>query len=202
MRGGREDGVHQGLVGCSGERFSAEDGILWVETGVEQNPQQGSDRQCTGRNHPENQVDSPGVDDHFPAELMSTTPHRLPGYAHLRGEGLEIGAFAHPAELPAGCRTDYFDVLTVDEARSRFPEMDPDCFVTPDFLGDLDSDGLASFEDNSYSFVILNHVLEHVANPIAVLREVCRLVRTGGFLVLSVPDKNFTFDRTREVTTW
>jgi len=133
---------------------------------------------------------------------MSATPHRLAGYSELRGEGLEIGAFNHPAELPTGCRVRYFDVMAVDEARRRFPEMDPNCFVTPDFLGDLDRDGLASFEDRSYSFVILNHVLEHVANPIAVLREVCRLVRKGGFLVLSVPDKNFTFDRARDVTTW
>lgn len=133
---------------------------------------------------------------------MNATPHRLPGYAHLRGDGLEIGAFNHPAELPVGCRAQYFDVMAVDEARRRFPEMDPDCFVVPDFLGDLDRDGLASFEDQSFSFVILNHVLEHVANPIAVLREVCRLVCAGGFLVVSVPDKNKTYDRNREVTSW
>jgi SAM-dependent methyltransferase len=142
------------------------------------------------------------VANHFPAEFMSATPHRLPGYAFLQGEGLEIGAFNHPAELPDGCSTQYFDVMSVDEARRRFPEMDPDCFVVPDFLGDLDRDGLASFEDRSFSFVILNHVLEHVANPIAVLREVCRLVSIGGHLVVSVPDKSKTFDRNREVTSW
>jgi SAM-dependent methyltransferase len=104
--------------------------------------------------------------------------------------------------FPAECEVRYFDVMSVDEARSRFPEMDPDCFVLPDYHGDLDRGGLTPFENRSCSFVILNHVLEHVANSIKVLREVYRLFCENGFLVISVPDKNYTYDRTRDLPTW
>jgi SAM-dependent methyltransferase len=133
---------------------------------------------------------------------MDPTPHRSIGYAHLGGDGLEIGAFNHPARLPDGCRVSYFDLMPAEEARRLFPEVDPDSIVDPDYLGDLDRGGLASLGDRAFAFVILNHVLEHVANPIMVLRDLCRLVEPGGLLVLSVPDKDFTYDRPREITTW
>lgn len=41
--------------------------------------------------------------------------------------------------------------------------------------------------DASYDAVILTQVLEHVPNPIAVLREIRRVLRPGGRVLLSVP---------------
>lgn len=42
--------------------------------------------------------------------------------------------------------------------------------------------------DASYDVVICNHVLEHVADDVAALRELVRIVRPDGFVFLSFPD--------------
>jgi SAM-dependent methyltransferase len=129
-------------------------------------------------------------------------PHRGEGYALLHGVGLEIGAFDCPAPLPAGCRVRYFDVLSRAEAGRRFPELDLTRLVEPDVLGDLDRDGLAAVPAQSLDFVICNHVLEHVANPVRVVGELFRVLRPGGRAVIAIPDKDFTFDRGRAPTSW
>lgn len=41
--------------------------------------------------------------------------------------------------------------------------------------------------DATYDTVLCSEVLEHVANPHAALREICRVLRPGGALLLSVP---------------
>jgi hypothetical protein len=65
---------------------------------------------------------------------------------------------------------------------------------------DLDVDGLAPIADNSLDVVIACHVIEHLANPIAALREFERVLRPRGRLVLVVPDRNSTFDYARQPT--
>lgn len=41
--------------------------------------------------------------------------------------------------------------------------------------------------DNTYDCVVLSQVLEHVPDPLAVLKELCRILKPGGKLLLSVP---------------
>ena len=60
-----------------------------------------------------------------------------------------------------------------------------------------DMKGLPS---NAYDFVLSSHMLEHTANPILALSEWKRLLRTGGMLVLLLPDGRRTFDHRRPVT--
>ena len=55
--------------------------------------------------------------------------------------------------------------------------------------------------DSSYDFLLSSHCLEHVANPLAALREWRRVVRPDGRLVLILPDPRRTFDHRRPVTT-
>ena len=61
-----------------------------------------------------------------------------------------------------------------------------------------DMKGLPS---NAYDFVLSSHMLEHTANPILALSEWKRLLRAGGTLVLLLPDRRYTFDHRRPVTT-
>ena len=62
-----------------------------------------------------------------------------------------------------------------------------------------DLHGLA---DASYDFLLSSHCLEHVANPLAALREWHRVTRPGGHLLLALPDPVRTFDHRRPVTTF
>jgi SAM-dependent methyltransferase len=56
------------------------------------------------------------------------------------------------------------------------------------------------FHDNTLDYVIASHVLEHVANPVAALAEWYRVLRPGGIIYLLVPDRRYTWDRGRALT--
>ena len=60
---------------------------------------------------------------------------------------------------------------------------------------------LAGLVPDSYDFILSCHCLEHVANPLAALREWRRVTRDGGHLLLLLPDPQGTFDHRRPVTT-
>lgn len=66
----------------------------------------------------------------------------------------------------------------------------------------MDKDGLSQFPDGKFDFVVMNHVLEHLANPVKAVREIFRICRDGGIVVIAIPDKDYTFDQARELTTW
>ncbi len=46
------------------------------------------------------------------------------------------------------------------------------------------------FEDNSFDLVFCNHVLEHIEDDRQAMRELYRVLRTGGWGILQVPLKN------------
>lgn len=129
---------------------------------------------------------------------------RNAGYAeHFRGgHGLEIGAFEHPAQLPQGCKTKYVDKFQPEDARAGFPELDLSGLVRIDHIIDLNTEGLGPIPDASQDYVVFNHVIEHVANPIRLVKEVFRVVKPGGLVALGAPDKWYTFDKHRMITPW
>lgn len=55
--------------------------------------------------------------------------------------------------------------------------------------------------DESYDFILSSHSLEHTANPLKALKEWLRVLKPGGYLVLVLPDKDYTFDSGRSYTT-
>jgi predicted SAM-dependent methyltransferase len=61
---------------------------------------------------------------------------------------------------------------------------------------------LSKIENEKYDFIISSHCLEHTANPIKTLKEWNRVLVDGGYFVLVLPDKNFTFDKNRPVTSF
>lgn len=55
------------------------------------------------------------------------------------------------------------------------------------FCGDLPD---AGYHDSTFEVVTMWHVLEHVADPKRYLKEIYRILKPGGFLVLAIPNVN------------
>ncbi len=54
--------------------------------------------------------------------------------------------------------------------------------------------------DESYDCLLSSHSLEHIANPMKALVEWRRVLREGGLLLLILPNRHYTFDWRRPVT--
>lgn len=129
-------------------------------------------------------------------------PHRDIAYAKLSGRGLEVGALNFPAAVPSGCVMEYCDAHTQEELAAIFPEVGKGSLVTVNHVIDLDTGSLSSIPASPYDFVIMNHVIEHVACPIAVIEQLFSVLKDDGILVISAPDKEYCFDKDRPLTTF
>ncbi len=77
------------------------------------------------------------------------------------------------------------DIIEIDEAcAKRAAEFARHCFV-----GDIEEDNwMAVFAGRTYDHVIFADVLEHLRNPLSVLRASTALLKPGGKIVISVPN--------------
>jgi SAM-dependent methyltransferase len=119
----------------------------------------------------------------------------------LQGAGIEIGALDFPLRVPPGARVSYVDYLDGAGLREAYGSTLPPgrTVVVPHVVDD--GERLDSFADSSLDFVVANHMLEHVQDPIAALQHHLRVLRPGGVLYLTLPDARFTFDAPRKRTT-
>lgn len=53
---------------------------------------------------------------------------------------------------------------------------------------------------SSFDIALSSHQLEHTANPLKELFEIQRVLKSGGILMIVVPNKHATFDNTRPFT--
>ncbi|MEM7583953.1 MAG: class I SAM-dependent methyltransferase [Acidobacteriota bacterium] len=111
----------------------------------------------------------------------------------LRGKGLEIGALRNPFEVGDDAEVVYSDILPPEEIERRYPGG-----VHPDILSD--SESFPTVGDDTFDFLIANHVLEHLTDPIRALSEWHRILRDGGLALVALPDKRYTFDADRRRT--
>jgi SAM-dependent methyltransferase len=118
--------------------------------------------------------------------------------AWLRGDGIEVGALNLPLGVHRHARVRYVDCLPVEEQRRAYPELASEELAPVDVQAGAED--LSPFADSSLDFVIANHLLEHLEDPIAALLEFERVLRPGGAVYLGLPDQRRTFDRERELT--
>lgn len=73
----------------------------------------------------------------------------------------------------------------------RFEDIHGEQYVTADLESPLAKVKMdihrMPFDDNVFDVVMCNHVLEHVADDIAAMKEIARVLRPGGFAILQVP---------------
>ena len=109
----------------------------------------------------------------------------VPGYPDLRvldlscGQGEVLSLLARD-----GC----------DPRGSRFTEGDPfvagrESLIDAELVDDgVDLTRRLPYEDGTWDLVLLTEVVEHLADPSGLLREVARILRPGGHLILTAPN--------------
>ena len=96
------------------------------------------------------------------------------GLFHTRyfvGEGIDIGGKPDPLGQYAGIFAGMRSVRTWDRE-------------------DGDAQAMEGVPDSSYDFVHSSHCLEHLQDPTIALRNWVRILKAGGFLVVTVPDED------------
>jgi SAM-dependent methyltransferase len=131
-------------------------------------------------------------------QMRTYLTRRVIARLYLRGDGIEIGALSHPLKVPRKARVKYVDRFPVPELRRAYPELGSVAMVEVDIVDD--GERLSRIEDASLDFCIANHFLEHCENPIGAVRNMLRVLRDEGILYLAIPDKRYTFDIDRPVT--
>ena len=120
--------------------------------------------------------------------------------AFLRGKGIEIGALHRPLVVPHELNVRYVDRFSVDELRKHYPELSDQPLVSVDIIDDGET--LASVEVASQDFIIANHFFEHCQDPIKTLNTLLSKLCPGGIIYMAIPNKDYTFDIKRPVTSY
>ncbi|WDY59859.1 methyltransferase domain-containing protein [Pseudomonas sp. PSKL.D1] len=113
----------------------------------------------------------------------------------VSGKGIEVGAGSRPFPIPNHASCFYGDVRDRSELAKYFSTDQ----VT--FTGHIDAQTLEGIPDGSLDFIISAHVIEHLFNPLGALHESIKRLRSGGVLVLVVPELTQNWDRRRPPTT-
>lgn len=114
---------------------------------------------------------------------------------------LEIGGpstiFGPSGLLPLYDRVASVDAANYSEATIWDEDRAPKLATRQRFVAEATSLGVP---DDAYEGLIASHVLEHVANCLAALREWRRVVVPSGPLLIVLPHRDFTFDHRRAPT--
>jgi len=124
---------------------------------------------------------------------------------YLTGKGVEFGALHNPLTINREqAEVVYADKFSKQTLLKKFKELQTikESVVETDIFLDLNRDNLQTVADYNFDFFIANHVIEHLVNPLKFLDNLNSVMRTGNYLYLALPDKEYTFDRNRELTTW
>jgi SAM-dependent methyltransferase len=94
------------------------------------------------------------------------------------------------------------DFSTAEKSREKYkndPNVNIDDIVETDFLwGKQTLPELV--RGKLFDYVIASHVIEHVPNMLGWMREIASVLKDDGILSLAIPDKRYTFDYKRDLT--
>lgn len=143
----------------------------------------------------------PGMSPFLPGGELSAIHQSREAIAamFLRGTGIEIGALHQPLKVPPAATVRYVDRMSADDLKRQYAELAGVPLVETDIVDNGET--LSTVGDATQDFVIANHFLEHCQNPFLTVRNLFRVLKTGGVLFMAVPDKRQTFDADRPCTT-
>lgn len=128
------------------------------------------------------------------------------GALDLTARGLEIG----PSHNPLVRKADGYQVETVDHAPREelvkkyrawgVPQEQLDDIEEVDHLWAGGPLSTAVPELGVYEYIVASHFIEHAIDFIGLLQDCERLLTPSGRLSLAVPDKRYTFDRFKSVS--
>ncbi len=117
---------------------------------------------------------------------------------YIRGRGIEIGALQNPLWVSAHASVRYVDRMPADQLLVHYQEFVAGGLLEPDIIDD--GERLETLADAGQDFVIANHFIEHMENPILALSNMMRVLKERGILYMAIPDKRYTFDAERPST--
>ncbi|MDE7323303.1 MAG: methyltransferase domain-containing protein [Lachnospiraceae bacterium] len=118
--------------------------------------------------------------------------------------GLEIGPSLRPcAPKSKGYNVEIVDWVGRQELVGRYAAMglDTSKIEEVDYIWDGRPYSEVTGRTDSYDYIIASHVIEHVPDFIGFLRDCSKMLKMNGILSLAVPDKRYTLDHFRMVTT-
>jgi SAM-dependent methyltransferase len=117
---------------------------------------------------------------------------------------LEIGAFDAPTwigdNVPPGLRfLDWYSTEELFELHRGKSSRNWNRKIEVDYV--VKHKRFSHQVSQRFELVVANHVIEHIADPIAWLGEVAAVTTEGGRLCLAIPDRRYTFDYIRSEST-
>jgi len=80
-----------------------------------------------------------------------------------------------------------YDLITTKGGKIVTLDMDPE--TNPEILANLSSNDFLTKVNNEYGIVLANNILEHVVDVDVAIHNLINVVRRGGVLVVTVPQK-------------
>jgi len=127
-------------------------------------------------------------------------------YLEIASRGLELGPSHNPTVRKSdGYPVEILDHATQAELRSKYVEhgLDQDSLDAIEEVDYIWSGGSmldAIPETGVFHWIIAAHFIEHTVDIVGFLADCTELLVDGGSVLLIVPDKRYTFDRFRPLT--
>lgn len=132
-------------------------------------------------------------------ELTASTRNYIASI-FIKGKGIEIGATYLPVKLPKGTKVKYVDETSTTDLLERYPELKKLDVVDVNVVDNAEK--LTKFKADSLDFIVANHFMEHTVDPIGTIINNYKKLRKNGVLFYAIPDKRYTFDKNRPITTY
>ena len=132
--------------------------------------------------------------------MARTSTDGFKAFNLLKGNGIEIGALSNPFDLDANVL--YADTVPPDVMAEQLKNNEGKVYlerklVDVSILLEAPFYNFKKIESNTLDFCTSSNVIEHHPNPVYFLLEQFRVIKPGGHVYVKIPNKEFTYDRSR-----